>query len=104
LSKAIVAVISIYVAVNIWNDYFTGLIYLSSPKKMPLQVELRSILINMDMASDILADTDDIVEQQKISDMVRYGVIIIASVPMLVLYPFLQRYLIKGVMIGSVKG
>ena len=104
LSKAIVAVISLYYSVGHWNAYFNGLIYLRDRDLYPLQLILREIL----NASQIKAtDIDDLEALQKIqeaADVMKYSLIVVAVVPMLIVYPFIQKFFEKGVMIGSVKG
>lgn len=104
LSKAIIAVLVLYYAVAHWNDYMRGLIYLNTAEKYPLQLVIRSILIQTQM---IAADSVDVAEldaRMKLAEAMKYGVIIVSSLPTLVLYPFVQKYFVKGVMIGSVKG
>jgi len=103
LSKAIVAVIALYYAVGIWNEYFQALLYLDNRRMYPLQLILREILIQSQMAEMV----DDLIgaeAQQRVAEIIKFALIIVASLPMMILYPFLQRYFIKGVMIGSVKG
>jgi len=103
LSKAVVAVIALYVASSLWNTYFGPMIYLRDTNKYPLQLFLRQILLQNNMeGADIDAST--IAEQGQVAELIKYGVIIVASVPMMLLYPFIQKYFVKGVMIGSVKG
>jgi len=103
LSKAVVAVIALYVASSLWNTYFGPMIYLRDTNKYPLQLFLRQILLQNNMeGADIDAST--IAEQGQVAELIKYGVIIVASVPMMILYPFIQKYFVKGVMIGSVKG
>lgn len=104
LSKAIVAVLVLYYAVAHWNDYMRGLIYLNSSEKYPLQLVIRSILIQTQMA---VADTTDVADadaRMKLAEAMKYGVIIVSCLPTLVIYPFIQKHFVKGVMIGSVKG
>ncbi|NOU75206.1 ABC transporter permease subunit [Paenibacillus sp. LMG 31458] len=104
LSKSVMAVLALYYGVGHWNDYFKAMIFLNSSEKFPLQLILRSILIQ---SQNLTTMTDDITQAEEariIAEQIKYGVIIIASVPMLFLYPFLQRYFIKGVMVGSIKG
>ena len=103
LSKAIIAVLIMYYGIAHWNDYFRAMIYLNKTEQFPLQMILRSILIQ----SQSLANADDAdiaVEAQRVAEQMKYGVIIVASVPVLMLYPYLMKYFEKGVMIGSVKG
>ena len=102
LSAAIIAVIGLYYFVGHWNDYFTGLLYIQDADKQPLQVVLQNILLaNKTTAGASSAST---AQQQQLADQIKYGVIIVSTLPLLVLYPFLQKYFNKGVMIGAVKG
>ncbi len=104
LSKAIIAVIALYNAVAFWNSYFTAMIYLSDQKKYPLQMFLKEILISSRMISADVDDPSELAEMQRLSSTIKYGVIMVGSLPMLILYPFIQRYFVKGVMIGGIKG
>ncbi|KRF43681.1 carbohydrate ABC transporter permease [Paenibacillus sp. Soil787] len=104
LSKAVMAVLALYYGVGHWNDYFKAMIFLNSSEKFPLQLILRSILIQSQNMSAMTEDITLVEETRIIAEQIKYGVIIVASVPMLLLYPFLQRYFIKGVMVGSIKG
>lgn len=104
LSKAIIAVLALYYAVAQWNGYFNALVYLNKQEQYPLQLILREILISSQMVHADVTDLDAIQEMQRIAATVKYGVIVVASVPMLAIYPLVQKYFIKGVMIGSVKG
>jgi len=105
LSKPIIAVISLWVAVALWNSYFNALIYLNSEEKYPLQLVLRGILItNQANLSSSISDPEVLENMNLVSEMFKYGTIIISSLPLMVLYPFVQKYFVKGVMLGSVKG
>ncbi len=104
LSKAILAVLVLYYAVAHWNDYMRGLIYLNTADKYPLQLVIRSILIQTQMSIQDSTDIADIDARMKLAEAMKYGVIIISTLPTLVLYPFIQKHFVKGVMIGSVKG
>lgn len=109
LSGAIIAVMALYAAVGTWGSWYTAFIYITDQKKWPLQLRLRQILINDSTQSlDIqYMSEEDIVEMQHqtfLMTTVKYAIIFIACLPMLVLYPFVQKYFVKGVMIGSVKG
>ena len=104
LSQAITAVIALYYAVAQWNGFFNALIYLSSERYFPLQLILRDILISSQHLAADVTDMENLALQQRIAETVKYGVIVVASVPVLILYPFLQRYFVRGVMIGSIKG
>lgn len=106
LSKSIIAVISLYYAVGQWNSYFNALIYMSKREYFPLQLVLREILIQ---GQQLTANTDAseieaLAQRQRIAEIIKYGVIMVSSLPVICVYPFLQRYFVKGVMIGSVKG
>lgn len=104
LSKAVIAVLVLYYAVAHWNDYMRGLIYLDKESKFPLQLIIRSILLQTQMNAQNTDDLADIEAKMKLAEALKYGVIIISSVPVLVMYPFVQKHFVKGVMIGSVKG
>ncbi len=103
LSAPIIAVLVLFYAVGYWNNYFTGLIYLSDRTRYPLQLILREILlINMlDSMNDMLEKD---MNKLMVNESLKYAVIIVSSVPMLILYPFLQRFFVKGIMIGAIKG
>ncbi|WP_010272791.1 carbohydrate ABC transporter permease [Paenibacillus senegalensis] len=107
LSTPIIAVMALFNAVAEWNSFFPALIYLQDQSLYPLQLILRSILVASQEASQAtggLVDPELIVEQQQYKELIKYSLIIVSSVPILALYPFLQRYFVKGVMIGSIKG
>ena len=105
-SKAIIAVIALYVGVSQWNSYFTAMIYVTDQKIYPLQLVLRDILILGQQLTQITdpAEIEALVERQKVAQIIKYVVIIVSSLPVICVYPFLQKYFVKGVMIGSVKG
>lgn len=108
LSKAITAVIVLYCAVGQWNAYFNALIFISDRDKFPLQIFLREILLTAKTyeSADVLSTLsgDDLARMQRISEVTKYGVIVVSTLPIIALYPFLQKYFVKGVMIGSLKG
>lgn len=112
LSKAIISVIALWAAVGHWNSYFNALIYLTSREKYPLQVFLREILTLGQFVSDQLMNADnlspdamqELIKQADTANMIKYAVIIVSTVPMMVIYPWVQKYFAKGIMIGSVKG
>ncbi|ANY69784.1 sugar ABC transporter permease [Paenibacillus sp. BIHB 4019] len=105
LSKALISVIGLYYLVGHWNDFFTALIYIRDNELKPLQIILRDILLsNQVFASGAGTGGDSGGYAQKYADQIKYGVIIVSTLPILVLYPFLQKYFEKGVMIGSIKG
>lgn len=102
LSKPILAVIALMYAVGHWNSYFDALIYLSDPGKFPLQLILRSLLI-VDQNSMIGNIRQDLV-MQGLRDTIKFSLIVVASLPVLIIYPFIQKYFVQGMLIGSVKG
>lgn len=107
LSTPIIAVMALFNAVSEWNSYFPALIYLRDQTLYPLQLILRSILVASQeaaQATEGAVDPELIVEQQRYTELIKYALIIVSSIPILILYPFLQRYFVKGVMIGSIKG
>jgi putative aldouronate transport system permease protein len=107
LSKAIIAVIGLYYLVQIWNDFFTGLIFVRDYDKQPLQIVLRDILLsNQAFAGGAggAGGSGGGAYAQQFADQIKYGVIIVSTLPVLAVYPFIQKYFEKGVMVGSVKG
>ncbi|MEZ2718770.1 carbohydrate ABC transporter permease [Niallia circulans] len=104
LSMPIIAVMTLFYGVGHWNAYFDSLIYLNDESKFPLQLFLRQMLIQEDMSGMSSASDNAISEHLMQIEGLKYAVVIVASLPMLVLYPFLQKYFVKGVMIGSIKG
>ena len=105
LSRAIVSVIGLYVAVAIWNSYFDALVYLNDRKYIPLQLVLREILISNSFdTSSSGSTTNSGIMQQRLRDLVKYGVMVVSTLPVICIYPFIQKYFEKGVMIGSLKG
>jgi putative aldouronate transport system permease protein len=104
LSKPVLAVIGLYVAVGFWNSYFNALIFLKSSELQPLQLVLRNILILNVIDPTMIKDFDVLMRRQGMSDVIKYAVIVVASAPVLVLYPFVQKYFVQGVMIGAIKG
>ena len=109
LSKPILAVMALFYGVGHWNQYFNALIYISDRKKYPLQMILREILVLQDMSSNpTMQMTGEMAEflysQQQLGQVIKYGVMIVSTLPLIMVYPFLQKYFVKGVMIGSLKG
>jgi putative aldouronate transport system permease protein len=108
LSKPIIAVLVLFSAVTIWNSYFTALIYLSDEKKLPIQIILRNILIlnQLDINTSMKMGISEkkMFQMMNLQQLMKYSLIIVATVPVLILYPFVQKYFIKGVMIGAIKG
>jgi putative aldouronate transport system permease protein len=104
VSKAIIAVLVLFYAISHWNAFFNALIYLETESKYPLQIILRNILIQNQPDAAMIDDMATLVERQKIAEMIKYGVIVVASAPVLILYPFVQKYFVTGIMVGSIKG
>lgn len=104
LAKPIMAVIGLFAAVGMWNQYFNAMMYLSDRAKYPLQNILREILIQTEVNTSMFSDVKALAEQQRVSEVIKYALIIVATVPMMIIYPFVQKHFVKGVMIGSIKG
>lgn len=104
LSGSVVAVLTLYYAVAHWNSYFNAFLYITDSKLYPLQLVLRNILIANQVDSAMVTDFDAMTSKQGLADLMKYSLIVVSSVPVLVLYPFVQKHFVKGVMIGSVKG
>lgn len=103
LSKAIIAVVALYIAVSHWNNYYNALVYTTDSSLHPLQLYLRQLLL-ITMGTDSVDDPDSLKEIQDMILTIRYAVIVISTLPIMCLYPFLQKYFVQGVMIGSLKG
>ncbi len=104
LSKAIIAIMVLYYAVGHWNSFFNALIYVNDSKLYPLQLILRDILIQGQSVDITVTDPEQLEMMRQIAKTIKYGVIIVSSLPVLVMYPFVQKHFVKGVMVGSVKG
>ena len=104
LSGPVMAVIALYTAVGIWNSYFDALIYIDNKDMKPLQLVLRSILILNEADMSTVPDLKDMANRQSMYNLLKYAVIVVSSAPLLIMYPFVQKYFVKGIMVGSVKG
>ena len=104
LSKAIIAVIALYYAVGHWNSYFNAFLYLSNNQLYPLQIFLRQVLIQNSFDRSMIMDDEMAQQLMGLSELLKYSVIVVASAPLMCFYPFVQKYFVKGVMIGSIKG
>jgi len=109
LSTPIIAVMALFYGVGHWNSYFSALIYLSKRELYPLQLFLREILILNEMSTEMLMNAtgeeiEALAKQAKIADMIKYAIIIVSSAPVLMAYPFIQKYFVKGIMVGAIKG
>lgn len=103
LSRALIAVMVLFYAVGHWNAYMQPLLYLSDRSRYPLQLVLKNILISSQPDASLAGMTDR-AELYKQTEMLKYALVVVSSVPMIVLYPFVQKYFVQGVMVGSVKG
>ena len=104
LSKALIAIMILFYGVGHWNAFFNALIYLRDKKLFPLQLVLRGILVDSQMLAEMVKDQDMLSEYQRLTEVIKYALIIVASLPLLIVYPFVQKYFVKGIMIGSLKG
>lgn len=105
LSKPIIAVIALYYGVGHWNDFFSALIYLNDKQLFPLQTFLRDLLVQNSVSLDMTGlDPVQAEVKMKLAQTIKYGVIVVSTVPVLCIYPLVQKYFVKGIMIGSVKG
>jgi len=103
LSKAIIAVIALYLAVGYWNSYYNALVYTTNNNLKPLQLFIREMLMQSNSTPDF-ADAELAAQHMLMLQVIKYAVIVVATVPIMCVYPFLQKYFVQGVMIGSVKG
>ena len=104
LSKPIIAIITMYYAVAHWNSYYTEMIYLRNPNLYSLQQVMRNVLKASNVNLKDITDPELIAEMSGLTDVMKYAMIVVAVIPILMVYPFIQKYFQKGVMIGSVKG
>lgn len=102
--KPIIAVLALYQFVGMWNSYFDPMIYLNNADMQPLQLVLRSILIQNTPEPGMIADIAGLAEMSKIAELLKYSTIVVSSIPLLIMYPFFQKYFDKGIMVGSIKG
>lgn len=110
LSTPIIAVMALFYGVGHWNGFFSALIYLSDKAMYPLQMVLREILVLQDMSSNSIGGTmtgemaELLYSKQQLAAVIKYGVMIVSTLPIIMIYPFLQKYFVKGMLVGSVKG
>ena len=100
----VIAVLALWQFVGMWNSYFDAMIYLNDANLQPLQLVLRSILVQNTPQSGMIADIQSTAEMAKMAELLKYSTIVVSSIPLLVMYPFFQKYFDKGVMVGSIKG
>ena len=104
LSKASIATIGLFYAVSNWNAWFEAMIYLKSSSDFPLQLILREILLQAQLTAELDIAQDDVLANRVNEESIKYATLVISIIPMLVIYPFIQKYFVKGVMLGSLKG
>ena len=105
LSKALTAVMVLFYAVSHWNSFFDALLYLDKSSMHPLQLVLRDLLlVNQGVDSSMFADAKEMQLRQKLADLLKYGAVVVSTLPVLCIYPFIQKYFVRGVMVGAVKG
>lgn len=104
LSTPLIAVLVLFYAVGHWNQYFNALIYLSKEELYPLQIILRDILIQSQMDMNMVDDMKTMAAKQAMRELMKYALIVVASVPVLIIYPFVQKYFVRGIMLGAIKG
>lgn len=104
LCKPIIAVLVLYYGVAKWNSYFDAMLYLKKASLQPLTTVMREILIQNKIDYTMISDAKVASEMQGLTQLLKYSTIVVASVPVLIIYPFVQKYFVKGVMIGAVKG
>ncbi|MCU0501672.1 MAG: carbohydrate ABC transporter permease [Anaerolineae bacterium] len=104
LSTPLIAVLALFYAIGHWNQFFAALLYLTNKDLFPLQIILRDILISSQVDMNMMEDLQSMAAREAMRELLKYALIVVASVPVLIIYPFAQRYFVKGIMLGSVKG
>ena len=104
LAKPIMFVLFLYAFVGQWNSYFDAMIYIKDPDLQPLQLVLRNILIQNQPSQDMVGANTAMAEMKQIAELIKYATIVISSLPLIIMYPFFQKYFDKGVLVGSVNG
>lgn len=104
LSAPLIAVLSLFYAIGHWNQFFAALIYLTKVELYPLQIILRDILIQSQVDMNMMDDMKTMADKQAMRELMKYALIVVASVPVLMIYPFVQKYFVRGIMLGSIKG
>lgn len=104
LSKPVIAVLVLYYGVGHWNSYFDALLYLNKPEMHPLQIVLRDLLVINTVDPTLVTNVEAMANKQGLVDLLKFSTIVVSSLPVLMIYPFVQKYFVEGVMIGSVKG
>jgi putative aldouronate transport system permease protein len=104
LSGPILAVISLFYAVGHWNQFFNALLYLKSEQLYPLQLVLRGILVQNQIQPNMLTNVESVAAMQGLRELLKYSLIVVSTFPLLIVYPFVQKHFVKGMMVGSLKG
>lgn len=104
LSGPIIAVISLFYAVGHWNQYFSALLYLKHQELYPIQLVLRDILVQNEVDASMITDIADQAARDGLRELLKFSLIVVSTLPVLIIYPFIQRHFVKGMMIGSLKG
>ena len=104
LSKSIIAVLVLYYGVGKWNEYFGPMIYLNDRNKFPLTIFLQEILLMDKIDASTITNPELQMKQAQIAGVIKYALIIVSMIPVMIIYPFIQKHFVKGVMIGSIKG
>lgn len=104
LSTPVLAVMVLFYGVAQWNSFFNAMIYLKDKDKFPLQLTLRAILLQNTKSGDMLGDIEGAINRQMVAETIKYALIVVASAPIIAVYPFLQKYFVKGIMVGAIKG
>ena len=104
LSGVLISIMTLFYAVGHWNSYFSAMMYIDDPNLYPLQLVLREILVNNNIHVEDMIDPEEIERAEMLRESLKYSLIVVGSLPVLILYPFLQKYFVKGIMIGSIKG
>ncbi|MGG1551564.1 carbohydrate ABC transporter permease [Paenibacillus ferrarius] len=104
LSGPIIAVIALFYAVGHWNQYFNALLYLKHQELYPIQLVLRDILVQNEVDASMITDVADQAARDGLRELLKFSLIVVSTLPVLIIYPFLQRHFVKGMMIGSLKG
>lgn len=104
LSQPILAVLVLFYAVGHWNSYFDAMMYLNSPRLFNIQLVLRNAIANISSMMDARGDMTDLLKTMSVQEAAKYVIIVVAMLPVLILYPFVQKHFVKGIMIGSLKG
>ena len=104
LSGPIMSIIALFALVGMWNSYYSALVFLSDESKNPLQLVLRTILLEQDVSDMVGSGMETTYEQALLTESLKYSSIIVSTLPILIIYPFFSRFFEKGIMVGSIKG